>query len=347
MELAPIPVERPRSLYPSPNDMQAMIAIARNVPAAAGHAVPKGISAGQAFAIMLAGHEIGIGPMTAMRHITAINGRTEPDAQLMMGICLANDPTIEFRWEELSRTRAALDLYRKGTKVMAVVYSLEDAEQAGQLKKPTRQLWGGPQGERRVVGEEEFDGPWQTHTILMLAYNAIKIACKLGAPDLINNVAGVMGQLVATEMVTEGEGMPWEGVGDLGGDPDFAAEGKRPAKATTPQRPVNEKKKPAQRPPRTVLMQQVKDAMAEQKVAGAKLSALVGGTSISFVEAWLTANPEITVAQMIERAGALVDLSTGEVVLTDEERAAAAKTVEETAAPAAEPEADGSFSDAE
>lgn len=354
LELAPVPVERPRSLWPSPDELNAMTIIARNVPAAAGHAVPKGITAGQAFAVMLAGHEIGVGPMTAMRHITAINGRTEPDAQLMMGICLANDRTVRFTWNVLSRELADLDLWRGGSKVMNARYTIDDANAAGQLVRPTRKLWG-PERGGPPIGEEEFDGPWQTHTMLMLAYNAIKIACKLGAPDLINNVAGVMGQLVATEMVTEGETMPWEGVGDLSGGGDFdtpraaAREAAQP-RGSKPAAPARGQggPKPRQLPPRPVLHKQVTDALAEKGVGGATLAKYLGGPGkIADVEQWLRENPAASVGDMIDRAkaaegGGAYEMTPAEVAEAEAKarEMAAAEPSEPPAMPDDEPEAD-------
>ena len=51
-------------------------------------------------AVMLAGWEVGAKPMTALRHMFVVNGRTEPDAQLMMGIVKARDPSARFQFQE-------------------------------------------------------------------------------------------------------------------------------------------------------------------------------------------------------------------------------------------------------
>lgn len=334
--LAPVPYQPPaamRPLYPHPDELRAMTMIARNAPAAAGHAVPKGLTSGQAFAVMLAGWEIGIGPMTALRHITAINGRTEPDAQLMMGVCLANepvrrnaqgevvDPGIEFRWTELTDQAAALDLYRHGIKVLSVRYTSEDAQAAGQLVRPSRPTWarnskpGSP-----PTGHEEFDGPWQTRKTLMLGYNAIKMACKLGAPDLVNRIVGALGAMneaVAAYQVTAPESA-WEGVGDLGGDPDFTAE----RRATPRPRPAADEWPDTPTPPgpaaptaasRAKLMAQVKTELAAQSATPAQLAALVGGGNVSNIEAWLAEHPGFTVESMVRGARLGVEPETGEI----------------------------------
>ena len=89
--LAPVlPEMRVVSPLPSPNEMQAIFLIIQNIGGAAGLTIPKAItSPAVALTVILRGHELGVGPMTAMRHIVPINGIMEPDAQLMQGIAIA------------------------------------------------------------------------------------------------------------------------------------------------------------------------------------------------------------------------------------------------------------------
>lgn len=310
-ELAPIPVQRPRSLLPMPVELKAMVMIAKNVPAAAGHAVPRNLSAGQAFAVMLAGWEFGVGPMTALRHVTVINGRTEPDAQLMMGICRALEPSLRFRWLEVSSTRAELELVRHGEVAIRTEYTSEDAAAAGQGARPVKAIWH--DGQR--VGEEEYDGPWQTHPHLMLAYNAAKIACKLGAPDLINRVQGAAGfALESVAEAMEGEEDYEDSVIGTMDNPDFEREAPRGRRAPTPTPTPRGggSAPPSGRRSKTAAewKAEIDEALIAYEVTPAALAALVGGDRISHMLSYME-RERLDLPALMRRAKA--DPETGEI----------------------------------
>lgn len=165
-ELIAIP---PDSLLITHAELRLMWTIASTVQGAAGEAVPKGLTTASAMAIMLAGWEMGFRPMTSLRHIHTINGRTEPDAQAMAALVMSRDPSARFVWHEYTQEAADVELFRAGREPVRCRYTLEDAKRSGQAAK---------------------SGPWQAFTRDMLAWSAMKRCCRLGAADLVN-LAGV------------------------------------------------------------------------------------------------------------------------------------------------------------
>jgi len=169
--LVPIEVSPPVAVLPTRPEIGIMTELARSVVNARGHAVPAAVDTpAKAFAIMLAGWEVGAKPMTALRHMFVINGRTEPDAQLMMGIVKARDPSARFVFHSRADDLCDVELFRGGRPVVRLAYTAADAERAGLLKK---------------------GGPWTQYRKDMMAWAAVKRVCRLGAPDLINAISGV------------------------------------------------------------------------------------------------------------------------------------------------------------
>ena len=169
--LVPIEVRPVAAALPSRSEISIIGLLAKSVIAAKGHAVPQAIdSPAKAFAVMLAGWEVGAKPMTALRHMFVINGRTEPDAQLMMGIVKARDPSARFQFHTRNAEVCDVELFRGGKSVVRIAYSAADADRAGLLKK---------------------GGPWTQYRPDMMAWAAVKRACRLGAPDLVNAISGV------------------------------------------------------------------------------------------------------------------------------------------------------------
>lgn len=185
--LVPIKVEPPRSLMPSQQELSVIATLAKTVVLARGHAVPAAIdSPAKAAAIMLAGRELGVPPMSALRHIFGVNGRTEPDAQLLAGIIAAREPDASFEIVELSVESCTMRLNRPSRGIRAeYTYELEDAKKAGLLKV-------GPKG----------PGPWILFPKDMLRWAATKRLARAYAPDLINAVGGVSVS-AAADLVSE------------------------------------------------------------------------------------------------------------------------------------------------
>src|SRR4051812_35681784 len=81
-------------------------------------------------AAILAGREIGVGPMTSLQHLHVIEGRPSMSAQLMRALVLAHGHTI--RVVESSSTRCTMVGRRAGeSDDTTVTYSIDDAKRAG------------------------------------------------------------------------------------------------------------------------------------------------------------------------------------------------------------------------
>src|SRR3990167_10501869 len=129
----PLAVAMPTRTLPTREELSIIGSIAASVVKAAGHAVPKDMdSPYKAVAVMLAGWELGMKPMTALRHIFVVNGRTEPDAQAMMGVVRALDPSADFIFHEWTSDKCRVELRRAGRTPLIIEYTKEDAQQSGQ-----------------------------------------------------------------------------------------------------------------------------------------------------------------------------------------------------------------------
>src|SRR5207244_565354 len=137
-------------------------------------------------AVLLAGWELGVKPMTAFRHIFVVNGRTEPDAQVMMGLVRAKDPSAQFIFHQYTAEYCDVELRRGGESVIRVMYTIDDAIRSGQTAK---------------------GGPWKQYPRDMCAWAAVKRACRLGAPDLVNAIPSVM-EGDAADLLEENDDLP-------------------------------------------------------------------------------------------------------------------------------------------
>lgn len=157
----------PTALLPTRGDLEAMALIAGQAIKATGM-IPAAIKTKeQALAVMIAGWELGLRPMTALRHVYVVNGKTEIETRAMVGIIRARDPRITFKWPEYTQEAVTCEIHRPGQPVTSVRYTKADAEKSGQMAKA---------------------GPWKSYTRDMLYAAATKRACRLGAPDLINAI---------------------------------------------------------------------------------------------------------------------------------------------------------------
>lgn len=174
----PLPVVAdtpPTALLPTTSDLNAMVLISQRAVAATGM-IPANIKTpDQALAVMLAGWELGLRPMTALRHIYTVNGKTEIETRAMVGIIRARDPRIQFNWPEYTRERVRCQISRPGQPVTDVVYTVDDAKASGQYKP----------------------GVWTQYTRDMLYAAATKRACRLACPDLINAIESGLQHTVA------------------------------------------------------------------------------------------------------------------------------------------------------
>lgn len=199
-------------MIPSADDLHDMIKLSSAVAGAAGFAFPDYYSdSRRVFAAVLWAWERDVPVMTTLNHTFAVNGKIEADAQLMAAMIARARPGVEWRWlvEPSEADGAEVELWIGGMRKATGKWTPADALRAKQLDMPRRKAiesWeDGPGGKRRpkfktdAEGKpvyEDVPGNWQLWPTRMYAWAAIKIAARLGAPDLINGLEGLsMSQL--------------------------------------------------------------------------------------------------------------------------------------------------------
>lgn len=172
----------------------------------------------QAMTVMLAGFELGMPPFTALRRVFIVKGRTELETQALMGLVRAGDRTARFVFHEYTSDVVDVELFRAGESMIRCAYTRKDAQLSGQLKEkwyrkkdfnadgqpyfmvpPTQELEPGDKLGPVVARSnppvhyvlEMAGSAWTSYTRDMLAYNAVKRCCRLGAPELTNQIGGL------------------------------------------------------------------------------------------------------------------------------------------------------------
>lgn len=88
------------------------------------------------FAIMLAGMELGLGPMQALRSISIIQGRPAMNAELMVGLAKQNPRCKYFRLVESTNERAVYETLQEGSpEPERSEYTMDDARREGLANK--------------------------------------------------------------------------------------------------------------------------------------------------------------------------------------------------------------------
>jgi hypothetical protein len=116
--------------------------------------VPKGLRGNVAAtaAAILAGREIGIGPMTSLQHMYVVEGRPTMSAKLMRARVLAAGH--ELVYEETTLTRCRVKGRRSGTTSWTTVeWTLDDAKRAGLTGKKVWQNYPRRMLQARATGE--------------------------------------------------------------------------------------------------------------------------------------------------------------------------------------------------
>jgi hypothetical protein len=150
------------------NDLKTLTALSSQLIADGSVAVPENLkNEGEVLAVMLAGLESGVQPMTALRHIAVVNGKTEADAQLMVAICMTKEDDIRFEImrEDAASTTVRLTRPSKGF-VKEFTYTDQMAKDANLFNK----------------------GAWVTHRPVMRQWAAFKRLARAYCNDLINSV---------------------------------------------------------------------------------------------------------------------------------------------------------------
>jgi len=92
------------------------------------------------------------------------------------------DPSAQFIFHVYTTSACEVELRRGGKHVVTGMYTMEDARASGQLAK---------------------GGPWKQYPRDMLAWAAVKRACRLGAPDLVNAIPSVEAEEGALDLLQE------------------------------------------------------------------------------------------------------------------------------------------------
>lgn len=163
--VATLPIVPPRGLITKP-ELAIIASIAQTV-GGESTMMPKWIKTpGQATAIMLAGHELGLQPMAAVRHLYVVNGAVVASAQALASLVLANEPGADIVILETTAEKATVELRRPGRQPLQITYTIEDAKRA------------------KLTGKDN----WSLYPADMLRWRAISRVCRLGAGDLTNAV---------------------------------------------------------------------------------------------------------------------------------------------------------------
>lgn len=129
----------------------------------AGQMLPKHItSKGAALAVIMAGDELGIPPMAAMRGLFLVNGKVGMDYALMVGLLRRAGYRVE--WPVKSDTRCELLLTHPDGTTHTEVWDVDRAKKA--------KLWGN-------------SGPWSTYPEAMLTARCVSSAARAFAGDVL------------------------------------------------------------------------------------------------------------------------------------------------------------------
>ena len=116
----------------------------------------------QAAAKVIAGMELGIGPMAAMAGIYIVKGKVTLGANLIGGQ-IKRSGRYDFRVTRLDDTGCVIEFYDRGERIGESSFTDADAKAAG--------LWGG-------------QGPWKQHPRNMLYARAMSNGAKWYCPDV-------------------------------------------------------------------------------------------------------------------------------------------------------------------
>lgn len=215
--LTPIRVSPPDSALPTVAELESMDMIAAHLIESKAVAIPTNLKTKEDVrAVIMAGWEWGVKPMSALRHVAVINGKTEPDAQLMMGIVMSKEQDARFEvvdeqatgqptdYTTVRLTRPARGIVREYT------YYQADAVKAG------------------LAGKQ---GPWTQFPRDMRRWAAAKRLARAYCSDLINGITSTHYGEIPDTLTTEEPDEPRyiEGTARLIEGRDLYNEGDEPA----------------------------------------------------------------------------------------------------------------------
>jgi hypothetical protein len=124
---------------------------------------------GDVFAIILAGVELGLPPMAALRGIYIVNGKTAAEGRTKAAVCLQRGAAVYIRRTEYTPLATTWETLRKGAvEPVKMRYTLEEAKAARLTSK---------------------DGPWQAFPQRMISHRALGWLLDDVYPDILMGVA--------------------------------------------------------------------------------------------------------------------------------------------------------------
>lgn len=111
---------------------------------------PSGMTAGQAFYVMLAGAELGLrGPIEALRHVVVIKGKPSISAELMRSMMLQAGCKLD--WLRTDATGATLKITRPDGSSGTFTFDDKDAQRAGLINNNTWKQYPNAMYQARVT----------------------------------------------------------------------------------------------------------------------------------------------------------------------------------------------------
>lgn len=117
----------------------------------------------QAFAIIVAGQELGLPPMQALRSIVLVKGKVTLSSELMLA--LTSRAGVRHEWTETTDERVTLKLTRPGYAAHVETYSMDDVKKAGNA-----------------------GGMYSKYPRNMLRARCVSNACRAYCPDILMGV---------------------------------------------------------------------------------------------------------------------------------------------------------------
>lgn len=124
---------------------------------------------GDIFCLVLAGVELGLPPMAALRGLYIVNGKTAMESKTKAAVCIQRGAALYFRRTEYTPLATTWETQRRGeAEARLSRYTRKEADEAGLLRK---------------------QGPWQQYTQRMISHRALGWLCDDTYPDVVLGVA--------------------------------------------------------------------------------------------------------------------------------------------------------------
>lgn len=164
IELSPQPRYRAASLIPFASEWDAMKQMAE-VLVESGFLPPNLNTPNKALTVLLAGRELGVPPMQAIRGIHVVNGRPSLSAELMLALAYQNIPGFKFEVQGNEQV-CKVTGQRPGGSPITISFSISDAQRAG------------------IANGDN----WRKYPAAMLRARATSACLRIVAPDAIRGI---------------------------------------------------------------------------------------------------------------------------------------------------------------